>query len=72
VYAPLLLANAAAVEAGSDMVETEIDGRPWRQRPFSYQAKCLAWLRRDYAALDPARRGRVDRMLAGSGCERLF
>ena len=72
VYPPLLLANAAAIAAGSDTVETRIDGKPWRQRPFAYQAKCLAWLRRDYAALDAANRVRVDQVLAGSGCEILF
>ncbi len=72
VYTPLLLANAEAVAAGADQLETEIDGRPWRQRPFAYQAKCLAWLRRDYAALDSTSRGLVDQVLAGTGCEALF
>lgn len=72
VYAPLLLANAEAVAAGADQLETEIDGRPWRQKPFAYQAKCLVWLRRDYAALDAASREQVNRVLAGSGCETLF
>ncbi len=72
VYPPLLLANATAVAAGAAEVDTEIDGRPWRQKPFAYQVKCLAWLRRDHAALDPSSRAKVDRVLTGSGCEVLF
>jgi hypothetical protein len=42
------------------------------QKPFPYQAKCLAWLREGYAALAPGDRGVVDAFLSGSGCERLF
>ncbi|WP_137803336.1 glutathione S-transferase family protein [Caulobacter sp. 3R27C2-B] len=72
VYAPLLLANAAAVRAGAEQVETVIDGRPWAQQPFVYQAKCLQWLREEYAALDPAAKLTVDAALAGTGCEILL
>ena len=72
VYAPFLLANAAAVQAGAEKVECEIDGQPWEQTPFAYQAKCLRWLREDYAALSAADRGRVDGVLAGTGCDALF
>lgn len=72
VYAPLLLANAEAVAAGAAQVETEIDGRPWTQQPFPYQAKCLAWLRQEYAALNEHDRHAVDLALDGTGCERLF
>ena len=34
VYAPALLANAAAVDSGAEQVRTEIDGREWVQKPF--------------------------------------
>ena len=51
VYAPLMAANAQAVMAGADRVDAEIDGQPWSQQPFPYQAKCLGWLREEYAAL---------------------
>lgn len=71
-YAPLLLANAAAVKAGASEVATEIDGKPWVMQPFPYQAKCLAWLREEYAALNDKDRARVDAALAGTGCEVLF
>jgi glutathione S-transferase len=72
LYAPLLLANARAVAAGRPGFETEVDGQPWAQQAFPYQAKCLAWLRRDHAALSPAARAQVDALLAGTGCEALF
>jgi len=71
-YAPLLLANAAAVQAGASEVQTEIDGKPWVMQPFAYQAKCLMWLREEYAALAAGDRARVDAALAGTGCEAIF
>ena len=72
VYAPALLANAAAVNQGEDEVRTEIDGRLWTQKPFPYQAKCLQWLRSERARLDGEDRACVDELLAGTGCEALF
>ncbi len=72
VYVPALLANARAVESGADQVETEIDGRPWTQQPFPYQAKCLQWLRQEHARLDAEDRAFVDDLLEGTGCEALF
>ena len=44
----------------------------WVQKPFPYQGKCLRWLRESHAALDGEARERVDRLLAGTGCEALF
>ncbi|MCC7268373.1 MAG: glutathione S-transferase, partial [Caulobacteraceae bacterium] len=49
-----------------------IDGQPWTQQTFPYQAKCLAWLREEHAALDTAGRRRFEAAIAGSGCEALF
>ncbi len=72
VYVPFLLANAAALDSGAAEVACTIDGRPWTQRPFPYQGKCLRWLREGYAALPGAERAAVDAMLAGTGCARLF
>ena len=71
-YAPALLANARAIEAGAAQAETTIDGRPWLQKPFPYQAKCLQWVRQEYARLDEPARATVDAALAGTGCEALF
>jgi len=72
VYAPFLLANARALEENAERVECEIDGRPWVQQPFPYQAKCLGALRAGYAALGTEDRGAVDAVLSETGCEALF
>lgn len=69
VYIPALLANNAAIEAGNDRMDTTIDGQPWTQPTFPYQAKCLQALRHSYFNLDPADREGVDAVLAGTGCE---
>lgn len=71
-HAPFLLANADALERGADQVETEIAGRPWVQKPFPYQRKCLVWLRESYARLAPDAKATVDGLLEGTGCEILF
>ena len=72
LYAPLLLANAQALQAGQAELQATIDGQPWVQQAFPYQGKCLAWLRRDYQALSAVDRARADAALTGSGCEVLF
>jgi glutathione S-transferase len=71
-HAPFLLANADAVERKAARVETEIAGRPWIQKPFPYQKKCLGWLRESHAKLDSEARRTVDGFLEGTGCELLF
>ncbi len=71
-YVPVMLANAAAIEAGSDLVKTEVQGREWTQEPFPYQAKCLQWLRIEYARLDQDDRKKVDKVISGTGCENLL
>jgi hypothetical protein len=70
-YVPVMLGNAAALEAGSERVDVDLDGRRWTQPPFPYQGKCVQWIRALYAGLDPAAKATVDRALAGSGCEPL-
>lgn len=72
VYAPFLIANATAIASGAESVETTIDGLPWTQKPFPYQAKCLRWLREHHDGLADADRARVDEILSGTGCEALF
>jgi len=71
-YAPFMLANAEAIAAGADEVVCEILGAEYRQAPFKYQAKCLAWLREAYANLDSGARSTVDTVLADTGCDLLF
>ncbi len=68
VYAPVLLANSEALKAGDAQFETRIDGRPWVQPTFPYQAKCLQWINDEYQALGADHRDTVDTMLAGTGC----
>ncbi|WP_297508647.1 glutathione S-transferase N-terminal domain-containing protein [uncultured Caulobacter sp.] len=72
VYAPFLRANAKAAMAQAPTVEAEIDGRPWTQPTFPYQAKCLAALRQTREALSSADQGALDALLADTGCEILF
>ena len=72
VYVPALLANAKALVAGDDQMETTIDGRTWVQPSFPYQGKCLQWIREEYKALASEDSASVDTILEGTGCERLF
>lgn len=71
-YVPVMLANARALETGLDTVATTVDGKAWEQEPFPYQGKCLQSLRIEYARLSDDDKARVDKMLAGTGCEALF
>jgi glutathione S-transferase len=72
VYVPALLANAAAIAKGGETFETEIDGKPWKQQTFPYQAKCLQWIRNAYADLSDENRAAVDKILSGTGIGVLF
>ncbi len=72
IYAPYLIGNAKAVMEKADKLEMELDGKPWEQNPFTYQAKCLLWLREAYGALSDQDRSRVDRVLEGTGVLQLF
>ncbi len=72
IYAPYMLANAAAIAAGQEKLQTTIDDRPWEQKPFPYQAKCLRWLREAHAALGENDRSALGDILADTGCEMLF
>ncbi len=72
VYVPALMANAKAIANGADTFEAEIDGKPWKQQTFPYQAKCLQWIRNAYADLSTTDRATVDKVLSGTGCTTLF
>ena len=71
-YAPFLLANAEAVAEGKEEWESEIDGKLWKQMPFVYQAKCLAWIREEFRKLDDEQKAKILQILEGSGCEVLI
>jgi len=72
VYAPVMLANAAALAAGDETLSATVDGRPWTQPVFPYQGKCLQWIRREFADLEAADRQAVRKMLHDTGCEPLL
>lgn len=72
VYAPFLLANAQAVMDGAKEFETTIDGLPWAQPTFPYQAKCLKWIRDAFAALDAADQAETRTLLSGTGADSLL
>ena len=72
VYVPVMLANAEAVAQGLKKVETEVDGLPWVQEPFPYQARCIQWIGEEYGKLDDGARQAVSSVIAGTGCERLL
>ena len=72
VYAPAQLANAKAVERGEKTWECDIDGAPWVQQTFPYQAKCLRWTNEQYQALSSSDRALVDSILKGTGVETML
>ena len=72
MYVPALLANANAIMQGEETWETEIDGSVWKQRAFPYQAKCLNWIKKEFAALNENDQSRVKAFLDGTGCEILL
>ena len=72
VYPPVMLANAKALMAGEPTFETVVDGQPWTQPCFPYQAKCLQWLRAAHEALPPRSRAQVDTLMQTVGLSPLF
>jgi glutathione S-transferase len=67
-YLPFLAANTRALQEGADEVRLDIQGRPYAQAPFRYQAKCHDALRKKLAALAPDVRWRLDPVLDQAGC----
>lgn len=72
VYLPLLIANAAAIDAGKSKMETEIDGAVWVQDTNPYQAKCLLTLRRSFADLSEKDREAARALLDETRCGALL
>lgn len=71
-YTPVMLANAKAVMAGEKTFKTRVDGAPWTQPTFKYQAKTLGWIREAYFDLESKDQNQVDEILRGTGCAALF
>ena len=72
VYPPVMLANARALMSGESEVRATVDGLPWTQSPFPYQAKCLQWLRASHGDLDRAATSKVDVLLSQANLMPLF
>ncbi|MBI1400352.1 glutathione S-transferase C-terminal domain-containing protein [Hyphomonas sp.] len=65
-YLPFLKANADALQAGQETFDLTLEGRPYTQGVFKYQAKCLETLRADWKALGENDRASI-RALIGEG-----
>ena len=72
VYAPALLANAKALQPGEQTMKTTIDGQPWEQPTFPYQAKCLQWINEEYQRLGSNAQGQVDALIENTGCDTII
>lgn len=66
LFAPWTLANAAAVQAGSEEFTVDLAGHAWTQKPQKYHAKSLQALRDKYAAVDD--KSTLDPVLERAGC----
>lgn len=71
-YVPVMLANERAVDAAADLVSTQVDGLPWEQKPFPYQAKCVRWLREARNRLNNSDQDRFSQLIAGTDVDKLF
>ena len=67
-YLPFLVANAAAIERGDEKFEVKLLGQTYVQAPFVYQRKCLAALRKRFAALNAAGLDEIGPLLEETGC----
>jgi len=67
LYIPYLKVNAEAVISGAELVDAEVDGRPYQQNPFPYQARCLQWIGAQYGALSSDDKTRLAELTHGTG-----
>jgi len=66
-YLPVLLANARALAGGEKHITAELPHGQWQQTVVPYQAKCLRWLREQFAALDAPSKARAHEILETTG-----
>lgn len=67
-YLPFLKANWDALQSGDEIVSLEIDGQPFEQGVFKYQAKCYDRLRKRLADVEDEPRDRLLSILEETGC----
>lgn len=68
-YAPAMVANAKAQQAGPKSMKTVIEGQSWWQATFPFQVKCLQWINEERAKLDAHEKSQVDKIMAGASCD---
>ena len=66
-YVPVLLANARALARGDKQMSADLPSGRWQQAVVPYQAKCLRWLREQFAALDAKAQVRANEILETTG-----
>jgi glutathione S-transferase len=67
-YLPFLMANARASERNDREVSLDLLGTTYAQAPFRYQAKCLHWLKTEFASLAGDERDFTVDTLRETGC----
>ena len=71
-YVPVLLANARALAQGEKHMSADLPSGRWQQAVVPYQAKCLRWLREQFAALDTKTYARAAEIFEANGLSKLF
>lgn len=71
-HVPHMLANARALSAGEKQVHVQIDGQQWTLQVVPYQAKCVRWLREEYAVLPANDQAFIHALLERTGCALLI
>jgi len=66
-YVPVLLANARALAQGEKQLRVQLPGGLWQQAVVPYQAKCLRWLRAQFAELAAPHQASVRQILQTAG-----
>jgi glutathione S-transferase len=67
-YLPFLVANAAAIAAGTKRYDLVIDGKSYPNPTRSYKRRCLLWLKAALAEIEGEPRDRLEVILKRHGC----
>jgi hypothetical protein len=67
-YLPFLVANAAAIAAGTNPYEFELNGKSYPNPTRAYKRRCLLWLKAALAEVQGEPRVRLETILKAYGC----